>query len=122
MYDQLKDHFDKLLSKYQCGFRKGFSTQHCLLAIIEKLRKSLDSWGESVLIAKLHVYGIKKESLNLLFSYLKKRKQRVRRNNETVSSSKYEKLLGVKIDHELNFNEHVSSLCNKASQKLNALS
>ena len=29
-------------SKYQCGFRKGFSTQHCLLAMIEKLRKSLD--------------------------------------------------------------------------------
>ena len=22
MYDQLKDHFDKLLSKYHCGFRK----------------------------------------------------------------------------------------------------
>ena len=39
------DHFDKLLSKYQCGFRKGFSTQHCLLAMIEKLRKSLDSGG-----------------------------------------------------------------------------
>ena len=47
MYDQLKDHFDKLLSKYQCGFRKGFSTQHCLLAMIEKLRKSLDSGGSS---------------------------------------------------------------------------
>ena len=45
MYDQLKDHFDKLLSKYQCGFRKGFSAQHFLLAMIEKLRKSLDSWG-----------------------------------------------------------------------------
>ena len=43
MYDELKDHFDKLLSKYQCGFRKGFSTQHCLLAMIEKLRKSLDT-------------------------------------------------------------------------------
>ena len=42
--------------------------------------------------------------------------------NETVSNSKYEKLLGVKIDHELNFNEHVSSLSKKASQKLNALS
>ena len=36
MYDQLKDRFDKLLSKYQCGFRNGFSTQHCLLAMIEK--------------------------------------------------------------------------------------
>ena len=34
MYDHLKDHFDKLLSKYQCEFRKGFSTQHCLLAMI----------------------------------------------------------------------------------------
>ena len=98
MYDQLKDHFDKLLSKYQCGFRKGFSTQHCLLAMIEKLRKSLDSGGSSaalltdlskafdclphdLLIAKLHAYGIKKGSLNLLFSYLKNRKQRVRLNN-----------------------------------------
>ena len=28
----------------------------------------------------------------------------------------------LKIDHELNFNEHVSSLCKKASQKLIALS
>ena len=25
-------------------------------------------------------------------------------SNETVSNSKYEKLLGVKVDHELNFN------------------
>ena len=91
MYDQLKDHFDKLLSKYQCGFRKGFSTQHCLLAMIEKLRKSLVSGGTSaalftdlskafdclshgLLIAKLHAYGIKRGSLNLLFSYLKKKK------------------------------------------------
>ena len=42
--------------------------------------------------------------------------------NETVSNSKYEKLRGVKVDHELNFHEHVSLLCKKANQKLNALS
>ena len=102
MYDQLEDYFDKLLSKYQYGFRKGFSTQHCLLAMIEKLRKSIDSGGgrggssaalltdlskafhclpHDLLIAKLHAYGIKEGSLNLLFSYLKNRKQRVRLNN-----------------------------------------
>ena len=46
----------------------------------------------------------------------------IKTGNETVSSSKYEKLLGVKIDHELHFTEHVSSLCKKPSQKLNALS
>ena len=42
MYEQLKGHFDKLLSKYQCGFRKGFNTQHCLLAMIKKLPKIFD--------------------------------------------------------------------------------
>ena len=98
MYDQLKDFFDKILSKYPCGFKKGFSTKHYLLAMIEQLRKSLDSGGASaalmtdlsnvfdclphdLLIAKLHAYGIKKGSLNLLFSYFKIRKQRVRLNN-----------------------------------------
>ena len=45
MYDQLKGDFDKLLSKYQCGFRKGFTTEYCLLPMIEKLRKSLDTEG-----------------------------------------------------------------------------
>ena len=42
--------------------------------------------------------------------------------NETVSNSKYEKLLGVKVDNELNFNEYVSLLCKKARQKLNPFS
>ena len=36
-------YFDNIVSKYQYGFRKGFSTQHCLLAVIEKLQESLDS-------------------------------------------------------------------------------
>ena len=42
--------------------------------------------------------------------------------NETVSNSKYEKLLEVEVDHELNFSKHVSSMCMKTSQKLNAVS
>ena len=37
MHDQLKDYFDEILSKYQCVFKEGFRTQHCLLAMIEKL-------------------------------------------------------------------------------------
>ena len=42
--------------------------------------------------------------------------------NKTISSSKCEKLLGIKIDNNLNFKEHIESLCKKASQKINALS
>ena len=38
-----------------------------------------------------------------------------------VKNSREEKLLGVKIDIKLSFENHVSSLCKKASQKLHAL-
>ena len=41
------------------------------------------------------------------------------RNN--IEGSKVVKLLGVKIDNRLRFDDHVSSLCKKASQKLHAL-
>ena len=31
------NYFDKsIFSKYQCDFRKGFSTQHAILVVIEK--------------------------------------------------------------------------------------
>ena len=44
LYSQLYDYFDKkILSKYQCGFRKGFSTQHALLVMIEKMRIARDN-------------------------------------------------------------------------------
>ena len=42
--------------------------------------------------------------------------------NKTISSSKCKKLLGIKIDNNLNFKEHIESLCKKVSQKINALS
>ena len=38
-----------------------------------------------------------------------------------IDSSKTEVLLGITIDHELKFDDHVNYLCKKASLKLNAL-
>jgi len=38
-----------------------------------------------------------------------------------IKNSHSEKLLGIKIDSDLNFEEHISSICKKASAKLNAL-
>ena len=40
---------------------------------------------------------------------------------EVIECSNSVKLLGVIIDNNLKFNEHVSNLCKKASQKLHAL-
>ena len=41
--------------------------------------------------------------------------------NENIWESNKQKLLGLDIDRNLNFNEDVSSLCRKASNKLSAL-
>ena len=94
--------FDKILSKYQCGFRRGFNSQHCLATMLEKLRESIDkgdSFGalltdltksfdfilQDLLIAKLHTYGVDLKSLRFLYSYLNGRKQRVKINNKYSS-------------------------------------
>ena len=34
---------DVFLSKHQYGFRKGYSTQQCLLAMLEKWRSAVDN-------------------------------------------------------------------------------
>ena len=47
---------------------------------------------------------------------------KIRIGNKTISSSKCEKILVIKIDNNLNFKEHIESLCKKASKKINALS
>ena len=231
MFDQISDYIDKFLSPYLCGFRKGYSTQHSLIVMLEKWRKALDNGklagalltdlskafdclNHNLLIAKSHVY---------IQSYLSDRKHRtkvinsfsswasiiswvpqgsilgpllfniymndifffiteteltnyaddntpyainadieklikslendssilikwfsdnyfvinadkshllvtkhhdnvfVKVDNEIIKGSKTVKLLGITIDNKLDFNEHVSKICNKASRKLHAL-
>ena len=40
LYRQIYQYFNDIFSKYLSGFRKGYSTQHCLLFMLEKLKKS----------------------------------------------------------------------------------
>ena len=42
--------------------------------------------------------------------------------NQKIKSSKFEKLLGIKLDSKLNFNSHLHDICQKTGQKLNAIS
>ena len=42
MYDQINAYFETILSNIQCGFQKGYSAQHCLIALINKYCKFLD--------------------------------------------------------------------------------
>ena len=101
---------DPLLPKYQYGFRKGYSVQHCLPAMLEKwknavdkgkifgalltdLSRVFDSLSHDLLIAKLNAYGFSLPALKLVHSYLSNRKQRTKINN--AYSSWEEILFGV---------------------------
>ena len=110
IYKQLSKFSNNIMSKFQCGFRKGFNAQDCLIVMIEKWKRMLDKGGtcgalltdlskafdclpHDLLLAKLHAYGINYKSLKILSSYLTNRKQRVRIGN--LCSSWYDILAGV---------------------------
>ena len=240
IFTQLYKYFENKLSKHQCGFRRNFSAQHCIMFMLEKwnhsldknlccgllltdLSKAFDCLSHELLIAKLYAYGVDHSSLKLIYSYLHNRYQRVRINstfsswsqiltgvpqgsilgpllfniyliylffftedsniinyaddntpftykddmnlvmkqlendsktllnwfsknalkanpdkfhlllsdsnediniivdNHKIKNNKHKKLLGITIDSKMKFDEHVSKLCSKASQKLHAL-
>lgn len=81
---------NNILPKYQCGFCKGYDSQHCLITKIEKWRERVDN-GDAFRtlltelskafycpnerpIAKLYARGFDIKSLNLMYDYLSKRK------------------------------------------------
>ena len=98
LHDQLSKYFDSLLATNQCGFRKGFSSQYCLLVMLEKfneaidrgnqfgalltdLSKAFDCTDHKLLIAKLSEYSISSSVLNVISSYLKHRTKQTKIND-----------------------------------------
>ena len=98
---------DPLLSKFQCGFRKGYGAQDCLLAILEHWKSAIDKgkvfgalltdfWkafdclSHEIIIAKLNAYGFSLAAPKLIQSYLSKRRQRTKINQ---SYSSWEEIL-----------------------------
>lgn len=43
VFRQIWDYMDSFSSKYQCGFRKGYSTQNCLSSMLEKWKYAVDN-------------------------------------------------------------------------------
>ena len=90
MFEQMSQFFENIFWKYQCGLRKGLSAQQCLLAMLEKwkrsvdnskmfgalltdLSKTVDCLNHELLIAKLNAYGFSL-TLKLVHNYLSSRK------------------------------------------------
>ena len=103
MFRQISNYTDHYLSNYQCGF----STQNCLLYMLDNwkravdngklyellltdLSKTLDCLSHELLITKLHAFGFSFAALRLLHSCLTNRKQRTKID---LSYSSWEKIL-----------------------------
>ena len=95
MYNQILAYIDKFLSPYLFGFRKGHSTEQCLIIMLEAWKKALDEkknagailtdlskafdcLNHDLLTAKLRAYGFDHDALVFIYSYLKERRQRTK--------------------------------------------
>ena len=104
MFDQISAYINKYLSPYMCGFRKGYSTQYCLMVMIDKWKKAMDKGkfagalltdlskafdclNHELIIAKLEAYGFDQSPISYIFSYPTDRKQRTKVNNSYSSWS-----------------------------------
>ena len=99
----MSEYFESsFFSKYQCGYRKGFSAQHYLVPMLEKwksatdnkkslgalltaLSKLPDCLSHDLLIAELNVYRFNMSALRFVHSYLKNGKQRTKINSKYSS-------------------------------------
>ena len=74
-------YLNKNFSQYQCGFWKGFSAQHCLIAVIEKWRQSLDPGGQTAAVLTDLSKAFDYIDLTFIYSYLSERKQGTKINS-----------------------------------------
>ena len=124
IFHQLFNFMDhQFLSKYQCVFRKGYSTQYCLSTLLKKwksavdkgksfgalltdLSKTFDCLSHELLLAELHACGFSIAALRLIHSYLTKRWQRAMVNMSY--SSKEEIVIAVRVSSRTFFVSHFS--------------
>ena len=53
---------------------------------------------------------------------MNKKNKTVRIGDTEIENNKYEKLIGIKVNTKLTFNQHLNNIISKASRKVNALS
>ena len=131
LYDQINEYFQPFFSKLQCGFRKGHreidianyaddTTPYALDSKLENIVKLLEENADKLIDWISNNYlKANPDKCHLLVNTTGNIRISVR--NETISNSSNQKLLGIRFNSNFCFDDHVASLCKKATQKLNAL-
>ena len=98
MFKQMSEFFENIFLKKQCEFRRDHSTQQCLLQMLKKWKRSVDSGkafgalltdlskalhclDHELLTSKLNTYGFSLPALRLVYDYLSQRRRRTRVSN-----------------------------------------
>ena len=99
IYKQINSYIEDKSAKYVTSFRKPHGTQNSPLTMLEKwkkgidnrsyvfalfmdLSKAFDTINHDLMLAELKANGLSTNTLNLMHSYLKNRKQKVQINNK----------------------------------------
>ena len=102
-HSQITNYMENILSQYVSAYRKNYSSQHVLIRLIEEWRQNIDKGHvvggvlmdlskafdcipHDLLIAKLSAYGFNMNALELIYSYLKGRRQSVKVNGALGNS------------------------------------
>ena len=97
------------------------NTPYRTAEIIEEVIKLLER--DSKMLFRWFSDNQMKANLNKCHLVVNKKYEVVINLGETeIKNSEYEKLLGMKVDIKLNFNEHLNNIISKASRKVNAKS
>ena len=93
MFAKVSTFFNNIFSNQQCGYSKGYSTQYCLLVMLETWNRSVDkgkvfgAWltdlskafdclDHELLTAKLNAYGFSLPALQLISNYSLKKTEK----------------------------------------------
>ena len=98
LLEKFKPFINSFLSEYMAAYRENYSTNHFIIRLIENWKKTLDEKflvgavltdlskacdcnPHDLLTAKLHAHGFSRKTVTFIYSYLKRRKQKVKVNN-----------------------------------------
>ena len=116
----LNDLFYQLADTHVCNFADDTTLNACDMELPNILNELEDNAFTAILWFDNNYMKLNQSKCHFLTSGSTEHLW-VRVGNEVIWESQYEKLLGMTVDKNLNFNMHLKTLCSKVNQKVSAL-